>query len=307
MDPAFRELMSGVIDYAGFFPPASLDLTEAFANYLRYREHPDRWMLGRFICPAARVGELLPRLEGVADPVELVVILGRIDEASEVYDLLDERSPPLVVRSIETRLPDHVVTCGSPGFVASWVRGAAARILGEGLAAPVFWEARGGSDVAAVVAGLGEVREEHSGSTTYAGLKIRFGGPDPELFPAPEAAAATLAACRSAGIPFKATAGLHHPLRHRNEKAGLTMHGFLNVFAAGVLAHRHGLGAAELTEILADESPESFRFAEGRLAWRDRSATAEEVRAAREFFATSFGSCSFDEPREDLRALGLLE
>ena len=58
--------------------------------------------------------------------------------------------------------------------------------------------------------------------------------------------------------------------------------------------------------MLADERPDSFSFREDSLAWRDRKVSVAEVRAARERFVHSFGSCSVDEPIADLRAGGLL-
>ena len=42
-----------------------------------------------------------------------------------------------------------------------------------------------------------------------AGLKIRCGGLDAAAVPSPQAVAAALAACRQAGVPLKATQGLH--------------------------------------------------------------------------------------------------
>jgi hypothetical protein len=41
------------------------------------------------------------------------------------------------------------------------------------------------------------------------------------------------------------------------------------------------------------------------LSWRDWRVPTDQI-AAHRTFITSFGSCSFDEPREDLRALHLL-
>jgi hypothetical protein len=84
------------------------------------------------------------------------------------------------------------------------------------------------------------------------------------------------------------------------------MHGFLNVLGAGVLAHARGLDEARLGEILRDENPAHFRFTDADLAWLDFTASVPEITAARQWIL-SFGSCSFDEPRDDLRDLHLLE
>jgi hypothetical protein len=125
--------------------------------------------------------------------------------------------------------------------------------------------------------------------------------------PGASAVANAMRACLSNGLPVKFTAGLHHPVRHHDNALGTKTHGFLNVFVAGVLAHARGLDAADIQPILEDEDPKSFRFADAELRWNGLQATTDEVVAARKQFVISFGSCSFDEPREDLRALGLME
>jgi hypothetical protein len=138
------------------------------------------------------------------------------------------------------------------------------------------------------------------------GLKVRCGGATAAAVPSAGDLAYGLAACRTVGVPVKFTAGLHHPLRHHDSALGTKSHGFLNVFVAGVLCHARGLGMEALRPILEDEDPAHFYFDDAGLAWNDLRATTEEVAAARRGFVVSFGSCSFDEPREDLRALGLL-
>jgi hypothetical protein len=303
MDEAFRELMSEIVDYAGFFPPARLELPDAFANYLRYRREEDRWMLGRFICPATRISELAEPLKTVRDPVRLIVIVGETGEVGAVRAALDYRGRVLRVESVEVRVPAEM-PFESEAPVRGWMRGILSGLFdGDIEPRTAFFEVPVGHPrlpvAAAAASGLGA---DHP----RAGLKLRLGGADPEHFPEPAALASALSACRDAGVPFKATAGLHHPLRHESEAQNVTMHGFLNVFGGAVLLHRHGLDRETLAELLADEDPGGFRFEGGRIVWHDWTATAEEIRTARGDFATSFGSCSFDEPREDLRALGLL-
>jgi hypothetical protein len=50
-------LLRDLIDYAGLFPPASLDMAAAVANYDSYSRSEWNWILGRFIVPVARLGE----------------------------------------------------------------------------------------------------------------------------------------------------------------------------------------------------------------------------------------------------------
>jgi len=108
-------------------------------------------------------------------------------------------------------------------------------------------------------------------------------------------------------VPFKATAGLHHPIRHFNAPAGFVMHGFLNVIGAAVLAHGRQADRSALAEMLADENPANFRLDEQSFAWRGLAADAAQIGRARASAIHSYGSCSFAEPVEDLAAFGILQ
>jgi hypothetical protein len=115
-----------------------------------------------------------------------------------------------------------------------------------------------------------------------------------------------IATCASADVPFKATAGLHHPLTHDSPWPGVREFGFLNVFLAATLALTRGAEENDLVQVLGEESIEAFNFEDEAVCWRDEKLTSDEIEDTRLAFAVSFGSCSFDEPREDLRGLGLL-
>jgi hypothetical protein len=135
--------------------------------------------------------------------------------------------------------------------------------------------------------------------------KIRTGGITADAFPAVGDVGAFLRECHARHVKFKATAGLHHPLRcvrpltYEPNAAVGTMHGFLNVFLAAAMIE-------DAEEILAEEDPTAFRFHDERAEWRKRHVSTESLAATRRDFATSFGSCSFDEPLSDLRELGWL-
>jgi len=118
--------------------------------------------------------------------------------------------------------------------------------------------------------------------------------------PSSQSLAEFLCAAAARRLPFKATAGLHHPIRTS------TMHGFLNVFAGATLAW-HGMDRNALTSLLNETDPKAFDFQNDGLRWRDWRASTAEVAQARREFAHSFGSCSFDEPIGDLRTLGLMK
>lgn len=136
--------------------------------------------------------------------------------------------------------------------------------------------------------------------------KIRTGGVTVEAFPTPERIAQFLCAAREKGVAFKATAGLHHPLRcvrpltYEPDAPTGTMHGFLNVFLAAAMPEH-----AE--EVLETSGPGSFVFDDEGVMWRGIRVTNDALVALRRDAAISFGSCSFEEPIDDLRALGWID
>src|SRR5262245_38742298 len=78
MSKAVNAFLAGIIDYAGLFPPALLPLQQAMTNYLRYRSCAESWMLGRFICPAARLKELAAFRQDIVSSGKLrLAVLGR--------------------------------------------------------------------------------------------------------------------------------------------------------------------------------------------------------------------------------------
>ena len=128
----------------------------------------------------------------------------------------------------------------------------------------------------------------------------------PEAFPTCERVAGFIDTCRRLGLPLKCTAGLHHPVRHQATEPPVMMHGFLNVFGAGILAQALGVGREVLTACVAETDPAVFSFSGEGFRWRDHLVPAAEIDRARESSLAGFGSCSFAEPRDDLRSLGLL-
>jgi hypothetical protein len=83
------------------------------------------------------------------------------------------------------------------------------------------------------------------------------------------------------------------------------MHGFLNLLIASALAW-HGACKAVVQGALEERDPDSLRFEDDRAGWREHWLSFNELAAARAEFITGFGSCSFDEPVAEMKALGLL-
>ena len=137
------------------------------------------------------------------------------------------------------------------------------------------------------------------------GYKLRTGGVTADAFPTSAQISEALVTPATHQLPIKFTAGLHHPIRQFRDEVKTKMHGFLNVLGAAVLAAEHRWDANQTAIMLEDENADSFSFTDDLFAWREWKIDIERLKYRRKF-VTSFGSCSFDEPREDLRALGFL-
>jgi hypothetical protein len=246
-------------------------------------------MLNAFICPAWRLDELAPFLRGRRERFPLSIIIrpgGNL--AADIGNAMDfgERFDAVEIVAVEGKLA--AVDAGLAREVDDRLR--ERRVGGK------YWFETGFPD--GWPRSLPDFVDDLPGTT---GLKVRCGGLDAEAFPSIVEVATAIRLCAERNRPIKATAGLHHPVRHHDAAIGTKMHGFLNVFGAIVLAEVHHLDQNAIVAILAEEDPKAFTFTEDTFAWRDLTAEAGDLG-----FMTSFGSCSFDEPREDLRALGIM-
>jgi hypothetical protein len=300
-DSAIECLMGQMIDYAGLFPPASLSMRAAVANYLAYSRSENKWALGRFIVPAARLTEFekalgtLPAAEHDPKQWKLSVLLGpdpradvdHIQQFNERHSTLNPGTK-VYIESVEAKVSSHdeVLRLGS--------------LFSHGPEA--YFELPLSGCVHELVA---------AAEGCWPRLKIRTGGETADKIPTPKAVVEFLRFCVSADLPFKATAGLHHPLRsvHRltyePDSPSAMMHGFLNVFL-GAAFLRGGMDAALAVDVLKEETPSAFRFDTNGVSWREHRLGARDLFLVRRDFAISFGSCSFTEPIDDLRTLGLL-
>jgi hypothetical protein len=295
---ALRALLGGLIDYAGLFPPAKLSLADAARNFVGYVRGPHAWMLGKFVVPAAQLGELRGFLAGSMEAQELTcplaVLLGSepLRDAELIRKALAEVAteprPLFSIDAVEFRP-------GSPAMVAGL-----SAALPQAL--PVFCEVPFAEDITPWLAAIREGR-------WFA--KIRTGGVTPESFPSSATVAEFLVQCKAQGVAFKATAGLHHPVRSEhpltyepNSVCGM-MHGFLNVFLGAALLE-YGITKDQLIQILDDTQAASFRFSGEFAHWNKLFVSRTDLTGTRQHFAISFGSCSFEEPIQDLQKLGLL-
>lgn len=315
MTISIRPFMEKLIDYAGLYPPAELPMQAAIQQYHSYMLDPDSWMLGKFVIPVSRLNELAPykRMFSADHPLTLSVIGNRSRSASECQTLLsgciewiedfrNQYQLSAVVDTLELPLPSIPIEHELLRAIAHESSAAGLRAFCE-LTYPL-----GANWALAMTEAIRQFAAFNADSEVKLGIKLRTGGVTAAAFPSPSQVAAVLAACRDGRVPMKFTAGLHHPVRMFRDEVSTKMHGFLNMFFAGLLAHEHGLDRAAITAILEDEEPARFIFSsngEG-IRWQELDMSPGSVKRYRASSLISYGSCSFDEPRDELRELGQL-
>jgi hypothetical protein len=332
---SLRALLTGLVDYAGLFPPAKLDMHRAVAKYAQHRASPHAYAISRFILPVSRlnefaaaaaphlalrqsaaadasveaaVGTALPRTVPAAltnggggngecppDPWTLSVLIdGPLDQNlrtiqefnqahyhshhySAVVDTLEVKvATPEAIEFALDRLPEELY----PFFEI-----------------PVTGDVRG---FATALAGTG------------GGAKIRTGGITSDLFPSIEQVCDFLFSMNASDVQFKATAGLHHPIRdnypltYEPEAPTCVMHGFINLFLAAAMIRELDIDRATAMQLLGEHTIEPFNFEDQHVSWRGLQLSTAQLEDARENFCICFGSCSFTEPIEDLVKLGQL-
>ncbi len=322
MTAALRALLEGVIDYAGLFPPAQLPLAEAVENYAHNRATPAAWLLGKFVVPAARLSDLRPWVEPLFDehaPLQ-VSALGRggadveswlanwRSDLAAIREFRDEHAPRVAVQAVEVKLPSDLLAAPQHEdwldelLDAAVVATEQARLPALG----VFFEAPA-SVFPAVADTIGRWHDGRCNPTPFVpGMKLRTGGLSAEDFPTAEQLAAAMDAARENGLRWKATAGLHHPLRAFHPEVGTRMHGFLNLLVACALADSGTLDREQIVEVLLDEEPSHFSFTDRACFWHDYGVPLDEIAQVRRRQFIAFGSCSFEEPCRDLEQLQLL-
>lgn len=287
--PSARAAFSQLIDYAGLFPPAQLSLPAALAEYDAARRGPNAWMLGRFIIPGPlAIGGGL----GLERPFSAIVA----NEPEPLSAIARMRKAGAPVESLEIPLRRDLSWEEAAGAIDGIAELTSETELG---ALPIFVELPRSQHWPEIVP-IAMESLEHAGLAA----KLRCGGTTAADFPTVDEVAEFIAHARKNAVPFKATAGLHHPVRHLDAATGAMMHGFLNVLAAAALARRIERDA--LVFVLAEEDAQAFRFDERALYWRDERIDIAELEQTRRMAFLSYGSCSFAEPIDDLTALGIL-
>ncbi|MEV1004692.1 hypothetical protein [Nonomuraea sp. NPDC050202] len=249
-------LYTALVDDAGLFPPTSLHMDEALKRNRRDLERGSEVLTHRFLCPASR----LERLRGMDYRPRRI---GLIADTSTLPDWGD-----LPVDYVEMRLPPDTSV--------------------EELAGRL--ELRDGVRLFAEVPPRKMAVDVPDG----VGLKVRCGGTTAEAFPPVEHLGQFIRSCAESGIPFKASAGLHHAVRHFDPSLGVDRHGFLNLL----------LGVCEAVEG-RDPAPVLRTTDVGHLVRMANAVQEDTARRARQLLV-SYGSCNTSAPIDDLRTLGLI-
>ncbi len=291
-----RALLTEIVDYAGLFPPSQLSMEKAVADYAAYLESKYKWMLGRFVVPVARLDEFsesskkffvgedeevwklsVTASDDVYETVRGIEDFNRQSAGKAVADALEVKAGSVLeIENIAAHLPENLT---------------------------VYFELPPGGNLSDLIITLAIAKHR---------AKIRTGGITPDAFPAVERITRFMRVCLAANVPFKCTAGLHHPLRcekpltYEADAPLGKMNGFLNVFLAAAFLQQ-GYEPKLIHALLKDERIDNFQFRDDGVLWRQEYfAHTTQLKVLRERSLVSFGSCSFVEPIDDLKEIGLL-
>ncbi len=291
-----RTLLFGAIDYAGLFPPSAVSMPEAVINYATYRNSNYNWMLGRFVVGVGRLQEFydcaqdfISRDDASAWRIAVVASDDLAETVNTVGEFNAAHAPHAVCDMVEMKA------------VTEYQIETVSESLPEGVTA--YFEIDPKVNFPEML-----TRIALSGQRA----KIRTGGVTADAFPESADIARFVKACVGANVPFKATAGLHHPIRcfrpltYEENAAKGTMHGFLNLFLMTGFAVE-GYRRSFLEDVMEEEFDEVFEFDASGVKWRrEFELTVHQIERLRTIGIQSFGSCSFDEPIADLQSLGML-
>jgi hypothetical protein len=289
----------GLIDYAGLFPPASLSVTDALDEYQSARHSNDRWVVGRFLCRASHLEHLaagaMSRFTRGEQPWQIGAIFDVSPGASAAMsvEFQQEMAPVMRIAAAEAKLPEP--TTDAAGAVVDAMATIDADIV-------CFLEIDRGRDVDAQLDGIGEALRDRG---RRGGAKLRCGGLTTDDFPSVDEVSHFIAEASLRGLPFKATAGLHEPIRHHDPDVGVWRHGFVNLLIASV-AYDQGEDEATIAAIVAETDPAVFSVSAMAAGWKDLRFPGSAIRRSRHVGFVAFGSCDLAEPLGGLTGLDFL-
>lgn len=292
MTNSLKVLLTEIIDYAGLFPPSEVAMAVAVQNFAKYQKSKHAWMLGRFVVPASRLDEFSDEVEKFLTKKNLwrVCVLADDDLAetlARVAEFNSKYEGKAIIDTLEIKVAEareiNEATKILPKDLIAYFEIPQSEVLTEFMTALAITKQR---------------------------AKIRTGGVTADAFPSTDAIIKFMRICIAANVPFKATAGLHHPLRctkpltyETNPPIG-TMHGFFNLFLSAC-SLRQDLNNSFVHRLMNEFEGSNFEFGEDEIRWANQSIPTSTIALVRAKNAVSFGSCSFLEPIEDLQSLGL--
>ena len=295
--------LSKLIDYAGLFPPANLDLIPALNNYRKYIDCEDSWMMSQFIIPLNDLKNISVKDMELFDdsfPLDLSILSGNLANDIEKLNSFKNLYPNKVKFSgLETRISNL-------DELLDLLTSTNSTIKNNNLNLSSFFELPYCENwLVKMENAINTISKFNKLNQTNFGFKLRCGGIKADMFPEPSFVSNAILSCIKNEVPMKFTAGLHHPVRHFNDSVNTKMYGFFNIFIGGMLAQKFNLNFNQLVEILTDEDEANFIFNEDEFRWKNYKIKNEEIEQYRSKNFISYGSCSFDEPREDLTNLGI--
>tara|TARA_B100000953_G_scaffold265178_2_gene232704 strand:- start:3119 stop:4126 length:1008 start_codon:yes stop_codon:yes gene_type:complete len=333
MKNSLQKFMNGLIDYAGLFPPAKLPLDKAINEYISHLNQENKWMLGRFIIPISQLNDLeefIPKFDNIGT-LRLSVLGSQTSsdkeflqqtksEISVINEYRKKHAKKISIEVIETKLPSNSPSKKVMSDIVELLNSNNLEHYHEFPELPYVginystdedegdWDSKINPTI------------EMISSLKNTGIKLRCGGIVKEAFPSVEQVAAMIQNCSIFQVPLKFTAGLHHPLRHHSNEYNTEMHGFINMFSASIFATNFPTPESKqekfrmfilLSHMIDCQNDSDFEFLDEKLVWNvsdDRDSkfeiTKETIEKSRSNSAISFGSCSFQEPIDDLTQLG---
>jgi hypothetical protein len=282
--PSQHFLLQGLVDYAGLFPPAALSLSQSLQAFRSYQQGLAPSLLGRFVCKASQLEPLRDLLiEG--DAFRLSALLEAPEEVELVERFHHKVGAAVRVDTLETRL---IGAEQSRRWLRRWNYS-------------LFFEVKPDQFAEGAT-----VCAPHQGRL---GLKLRTGALQPEGIPGVPEVVDFLRVAHEAQVPYKFTAGLHHarpgeyPLSYAADAPRARLFGFVPLFGLACLHWTGRLGESALSAGLSCDAPLVQADSKG-LHYAGASCSAAEIEEFRLRGARSFGSCSFEEPLQELIEMG---
>lgn len=310
---AIETLLTGLFDYAGMFPPASLSFDECLDMAIAHpRELKRPHMIGSDMVLSI---EHLPRITSrVLEHAGFehgrcfkVALLGAaLSEQSategnlgkELATLRSCSTSQVGITSYEVKVSEVLQRAPSRlerlcVEIQGGLKDLPCIIFLEPDLGGARWE-----EALDYVCSIAAMLSEGEGGARI-GVKLRCSGPQAVTLQKLSSAIAIIAA---KAVHSKATAGLHHPIierdRYQNE------FGFLNLSVALLLKSAFGddFSEADTMRCLSCSEISDFEF-NGALKFKQHAISRSEIQAIRQSLHFSIGSCSLLEPDRDLLRL----